>query len=410
MGLSDWQLPGLVPGAGPHGENSDVDREGFRIASTDPNALANNTRIRQQRNAVDSRANFSMTSSQQARANTMDMTQSNQTAGQQDALVQDLTRRAQGLGGPSAAQQQLMANTQASLRAQDALAKTGTVQGNAGARAAAWNKAGIAARGTQDAQQLGQQEQWQAQDQLQSVLGGMADQELGEQNFDSQMSQTQQIRNASAAQQAALANQNAALSGRAENNAMDRFLLGQQLGMSSNQFQLQQQAEQSYQNHLLSEAGLQNGITIQNAENQMQALGAGFNAVGSGVAGLAKYANSGNSAGYNASAPPMQVNSPAQWDQYSSDRRLKKNVRKEPQKFMDELHPYEFEYKDKSKGEGTWLGIMAQDAMKSKMGRSLVSKDDDGFMQLDVKKTLSAALAGLANLNERLDKIEKKKT
>lgn len=411
MGLWQKQLPGWVPGEGPNGEGgSDVNREGFRLAANDPHAKENRNRIAQERYRVDNRGTFSATAAHQDKANTADYGAADSTRMQQDSLVNGLTMRAQGKGAPSAAQNQMMSNTQASLRAQEALAKTGGVQGNAGARTAAWNKAGIAARGAQDLNQLKNQERWQAQDQLQNVLSGMADQELGNQLFNSQMTQQQQMRNAASGQQIGLANQNAQLSQTGANNAMDRFLMGQQLGMSSNQFQLQQQAEQAYQQNLQSQAGLSHGISIQNAQNQMSAIGAGFGAVGAGVAGASKYAGGGGgNQTWDSGGAPIQVDSPAQWDQWSSDKRLKKNIHKQSEDFMDNLDPYEFEYKDKEKGEGKWLGIMAGDAMKSRLGKTLVSKDQDGFMQLDVKKTLSATLAGIANLNERLNQLEKKK-
>lgn len=94
-----------------------------------------------------------------------------------------------------------------------------------------------------------------------------------------------------------------------------------------------------------------------------------------------------------------------------SDERSKKNV-SHVDMFLDKLTPYEYEYKDKQKnGSGRRLGVMAQDVRSGgPVGKSLVSTDpSDGMLQIDVKKGLGAALAGLGAVNDRLKKLETRK-
>jgi hypothetical protein len=95
----------------------------------------------------------------------------------------------------------------------------------------------------------------------------------------------------------------------------------------------------------------------------------------------------------------------------ASDRRLKKNIKyndKEVEQFLSALHAYSFDYKDSKFGQGTHLGIMAQDAEKSALGKSFVEETPEGKM-IDGKKALGVMLAGLANINKRIQKLEGKK-
>lgn len=93
-----------------------------------------------------------------------------------------------------------------------------------------------------------------------------------------------------------------------------------------------------------------------------------------------------------------------------SDKDKKKKVSKEKD-FLNKLNAYSFEYKDpEAPGAqpGRQVGIMAQDAEKSEMGKSFVMDTPSGKM-LDMQKGFGAILAAQANLNKRLDQIEKKK-
>lgn len=87
---------------------------------------------------------------------------------------------------------------------------------------------------------------------------------------------------------------------------------------------------------------------------------------------------------------------------YFSDKRLKKNIvpiSKEDLKEMgSKLKAYFFDYKSSEHGQGKWVGVMAQDLEKSKLGRTLVSHDENGFKQIDMKKVMSLFLATLAEV------------
>jgi hypothetical protein len=83
-----------------------------------------------------------------------------------------------------------------------------------------------------------------------------------------------------------------------------------------------------------------------------------------------------------------------------SDERLKTDIEpisKEDLKELKEtLKAFKFKYKDEAHGAGDWVGVMAQDLEKTKLGKSLVVTDEDGFKQLDLRKVMSLFLATLA--------------
>lgn len=73
--------------------------------------------------------------------------------------------------------------------------------------------------------------------------------------------------------------------------------------------------------------------------------------------------------------------------------------------FMSKLHAISFDYKDPAKdGEGTRLGVKAQDVQKSKVGKKVVVGKEP--MKLDNGNAIGAALAGIAELHSRLRKVE----
>ena len=83
-----------------------------------------------------------------------------------------------------------------------------------------------------------------------------------------------------------------------------------------------------------------------------------------------------------------------------SDERLKENIEKidplELQEMRKELKAYKFSYKSKEHGSGDWIGVMAQDLEKSKLGKTLVFTDNNGHKQLHIQKILSLFLATIA--------------
>ena len=100
-----------------------------------------------------------------------------------------------------------------------------------------------------------------------------------------------------------------------------------------------------------------------------------------------------------------------------SDEDLKEDVGEitddDIDEFLNNLKPKSFKYNetglDKGAPEGEHTGIMAQDAEKSKIGRTLVEKDEEGYRKIDVPQTVGALLATSANLNKRLKALESKK-
>ena len=102
---------------------------------------------------------------------------------------------------------------------------------------------------------------------------------------------------------------------------------------------------------------------------------------------------------------------------FASDKELKKGIGKPTlaDKFMDGLHPASYKYKDPQDepgivpNGGRYLGIMAQDAEKiPEIGHQLVVNTPRGKMVAQ-KPMLSAAVAGLARLNERMRVLEAEK-
>lgn len=93
----------------------------------------------------------------------------------------------------------------------------------------------------------------------------------------------------------------------------------------------------------------------------------------------------------------------------ASDRELKKDVRqvsRQIDEMLDKLAPSSYRYKDEeTHGEGRRAGIYAQDLEKSEAGRRIIREKPDG-KYLDTNAAVSAALASVARLNQRLRKLE----
>lgn len=94
-----------------------------------------------------------------------------------------------------------------------------------------------------------------------------------------------------------------------------------------------------------------------------------------------------------------------------SDEDAKKNKIQDDemiQQFLDHVAPYQYEYKDKSMGEGKKYGVMAQDLEKSKVGETLVRDTPRGKM-VDMNHSMGVTLAALGYIHNRLKKLEGKK-
>lgn len=94
-----------------------------------------------------------------------------------------------------------------------------------------------------------------------------------------------------------------------------------------------------------------------------------------------------------------------------SDERLKADIRSasdDADSMMAALHPVSYRYKDERHGAGYRLGILAQDLEESSLGKSTVVETSDG-KGVDIVRGISASLAGIARLHERLEAVEKRK-
>jgi hypothetical protein len=92
-----------------------------------------------------------------------------------------------------------------------------------------------------------------------------------------------------------------------------------------------------------------------------------------------------------------------------SDRNMKKDIKvnKETQAFLNALTDNEYSYKDTTQAgtaPGRQYGPMAQDLAKTKMGKTAVIDGPDGMM-VDSSRGFLLALSGLANINQRLNKL-----
>lgn len=83
-----------------------------------------------------------------------------------------------------------------------------------------------------------------------------------------------------------------------------------------------------------------------------------------------------------------------------SDARLKTDIEEVDPKDLRELKaaikPYLFRYKNDAHGEGEWLGIMAQDIEKTKLGQRVIVTDETGYKRVNAPKLLSMLIASLA--------------
>lgn len=365
----------------------------------------------------------------------------------QVGLAEALQAQAAGTG-PSLAEQQLARQNELAVKQQLALA--GSQRGVTPAmaqRQAAMNISNLQAEQGARAAELRIQEQQAARAQLADVLGQTRGMDVNLATQQAQLQQQAALQNAAQfnqqnLQQAQL-QQQAALANQAELGQTSRFNVGQQLqaqttnvgnALDAAKFSagLQQQAQQfnakaqdemarfqadaglraqvANQAAQLSATGMDQaqiarllGIeqsalnaVLQSETNKMTAEQAGFNA--QKAASTAFLGNVMSTAGTVGAA-------------MVSDERQKKNIKggeKEMREFVENLDPYSYEYKDTSiegTAPGKRYGILAQALEKSAAGKSIVMNTPEG-KKVDVAQGLGVALAAMAAMNKRLNKIE----
>ena len=321
----------------------------------------------------------------------------------QAGLAASLQNIASG-NGYTAADKGFQTNQRASMDAQTAMANSakGGAVGLAGAgRQAQQAQTGMGIQGAAQYGALRYGEQANAQGQLaqlyaQQQEGLAASRAQGQQQtqFGGQMAMSQEQLN----QQREMAMMNA----QANVNST-------QLGANLQSVGAQQQA------------GYAMGLQQQGFNNQMaqQGLGAAF---GAGAAGANAWAGSGGGGGgstssqnamnYLNASPGSGMNDP--W----SDERMKRSVRDEGDStsLVDEftrwVSPKSFEYRDPAYApnpqspHGRYLGVMAQDLERiPEIGRQLVIDTPEG-KRISTPAAVSALLAGVGRLDERMRSLE----
>jgi hypothetical protein len=97
----------------------------------------------------------------------------------------------------------------------------------------------------------------------------------------------------------------------------------------------------------------------------------------------------------------------------ASDKNMKENIKpasgsaNEIETFMNAIKEYNYNYKNKANGTGEKTGVMAQDIEKTAVGKTMVDENGKGQKVVDTNKAIGAILAGMADLNKKIKKMEK---
>lgn len=337
--------------------------------ATDPNYQRNRAMVRGELGRVNAMPVRQMDAST---ANGVDPNQAFRD--QQLQLGNALMAQANGQG-PSVAGSQLQQSTDMNLQA--ALAQAASSRGgNLGA--AQYQLGNARANIQQQAAQGLAQTRIQEQMAARSQLGQVLDQGRGADITTAGMAQQNNQFNAGQMQSAAGSNLSAGVL--QDSNKADQIqkLIAMGYTMDQANVMLGVQQGQFNSQQLNTGEAARHGVAIQQGNQTMQTLGA----VGA-AAGTVLMA--------------------------ASDERLKTNIvdgDDHAKHFLDALVAKHYSYKDEKWGEGPRMGIMAQDAERSALGRSFVVDTKDGKM-LDLNKAVSAALASMAYLNKRVNKLER---
>lgn len=94
-----------------------------------------------------------------------------------------------------------------------------------------------------------------------------------------------------------------------------------------------------------------------------------------------------------------------------SDENLKTDIKESSdnssiEKFLNNLTPYDYKYKDSKHGKGDFTSVMAQDLQKSDVGSKFVVDTEEG-LGVDYIRAQPAMLAALAHLNSEVNKLKK---
>lgn len=328
-----------------------------------------------------------------------DLAQTNAGLDQQQGNLQSLYQQANGLGGPSAAQQSVIQGGQRAAQNQYALANG--LSGSAGAlarRNAAMQGSAIGINANNTSNLIGAQERANALQQYTNALGAYRNQGQGAQAGAQQLAEAQGALNTN------------------QYNINDQNTLGwQQLAQSAEQAQLQ--ADSSIHNAQLGSTNAweqtNNAARAANARATVSA--------GAGLMGGFLMSDARIKEGIRDESPvhPSEgTKSRLSADGirgYLSDERVKTGMQpghdSEADRFLDTMSPFSYRYKrveDEPNSDahgGRYLGVMAQKLEQGPTGDTLVRDTPSGKM-LEGGALMSAMAAGEGRLHERLRHVE----
>lgn len=285
-----------------------------------------------------------------------------ETTSQQQTLAQALAARAYG-EGPSVAEIQMRKGGEQAVRS--AMALRGQRGGSpmAAQYAAQQQAANIGLATNREAGMLRAGEMAQAQSQYATFLSQLRGQQAQEQQFGAQLQQRQQ----------------------AMNDQMIAYYETQGFSREQAQMQAQLALEQmnAQERQALMDFTLGSGRhDVAMTEANIRSAEAGVETGGKAISGIGSILS------------------------MFSDRRLKKNIKsndKDMDEFLSALKNYSYEYKDGKEVKGERHGVMVQDLLKSRAGKSITGKSDDGMGYIDVKEAIGPILAALGRLNDKID-------
>lgn len=345
---------------------------------SDPNYAANKAKMAAGETAVANRPNQTMTGAQVGPTAVIDQAPQGQVRAQQMTLADQLAAQARG-EGPSVAQGQLQKATDANLAA--ALAQGAAYRGGSpvgGFRQAAFNRAAITQDAANQSAQLRATEIQQARGQLGSVLDQTRGTDVGLATSQAGLDQQGILTQAQLDETTGQANLNAGVQQQQQKDEMVKFYTSQGLSLDEANKQAEIQQRQFNAGLLAKQQAAAKGLSVQSDQNNAQM----------GAAALGAIATIGAAA---------------------SDKRVKKDVEpadRDVEDFLSALSAKKYKYTDPKYGFGEYLGIMAQDAEKTPMGKDIVF-EKDGVKHVDLKRAFGAALASMAYLNKKVNKLER---
>lgn len=151
-----------------------------------------------------------------------------------------------------------------------------------------------------------------------------------------------------------------------------------------NRIQEQQGAQQQLMNQIGQQRGVAASTGMANAQNAMMQRQMDNQMIGNIGAGVAT----------------------AFSDENLKTNKKKGNALRAVEEFLNSVEPSEYNYKGGDNKDR--LGVMAQDLEKSQIGNQMVTDTPEGKV-VDYGQGFSAMMAGLAEMNKKIKKLEKKK-